>query len=99
MALVKVISDNLFSGANLQKLEVGAQVSVSGDVAKRWVAAGLVEIISDDDQTLEVATPGNDAAEQEEQEEQEEQQEEQEEQQEEQEEQQEEPASKSKKAK
>ncbi|HHI0788085.1 TPA: hypothetical protein ACQ84X_002417 [Klebsiella pneumoniae] len=63
MALVKVISDNLFSGANLQKLEVGAQVSVSGDVAKRWVAAGLVEIISNDDQTLEVATPGNDAAE------------------------------------
>lgn len=88
MALVKVISDNLFSGANLQKLEVGAQVSVSGDVAKRWVAAGLVEIISDDDQTPEVATPGNDAAEQEEQEEQEEQAE-----------QQEESASKSKKAK
>lgn len=85
MALVKVVRDNLLSGANLQKLEVGAQVSVSGDVAKRWVAAGLVEIISVDDQTLEVATPGNDAAEQEEQEEQAEQQEE--------------PASKSKKAK
>ncbi|OUH39363.1 hypothetical protein AZ019_000250 [Klebsiella pneumoniae] len=63
MALVKVVRDNLLSGANLQKLEVGAQVSVSGDVAKRWVAAGLVEIISDDEQTLEVATPGNDAAE------------------------------------
>ncbi|HCT3705668.1 TPA: hypothetical protein OTU31_000847 [Klebsiella aerogenes] len=69
MALVKVISDNLFSGANLQKLEVGAQVSVSGDVAKRWVAAGLVEIISDDDQTVEEATPGNDAVEQAEQQE------------------------------
>ncbi|HEB4941275.1 TPA: hypothetical protein R0J09_001880 [Klebsiella quasipneumoniae] len=69
MALVKVISDNLFSGANLQKLEVGAQVSVSGDVAKRWVAAGLVEIISDDDQALEVATPRNDAEEQAEQQE------------------------------
>ncbi|ENZ8352794.1 hypothetical protein ACHA5Q_003039 [Klebsiella pneumoniae] len=67
MALVKVISDNLFSGANLQKLEVGAQVSVSGDVANRWVAAGLVEIISDDDQVLEVATPRNDAEEQAEQ--------------------------------
>ncbi|MBZ7133436.1 hypothetical protein [Klebsiella michiganensis] len=67
MALVKVVRDNLLSGANLQKLEVGAQVSVSGDVAKRWVAAGLVEIISDDDQTLEVATPVNDAAEQAEQ--------------------------------
>ncbi|MCZ9506674.1 hypothetical protein K9I53_18805 [Klebsiella quasipneumoniae] len=91
MALVKVVRDNLLSGANLQKLEVGAQVSVSGDVAKRWLAAGLVEIISYDDQALEVATPGNDAAEQEDQEEQAEQAE--------QAEQQEEPASKSKKAK
>ena len=76
MALVKVVRDNLLSGANLQKLEVGAQVSVSGDVAKRWVAAGLVEIISDDDQALEVATPGNDAADQADQAEQAEQQEE-----------------------
>ena len=76
MALVKVVRDNLLSGADLQKLEVGAQVSVSGDVAKRWVAAGLVEIISDDEQTLEVATPGNDSAEQAEPAEQAEQQEE-----------------------
>jgi hypothetical protein len=67
MALVKVVRDNLLSGANLQKLEVGAQVSVSGDVAKRWADAGLVEIISDEDQVLEVATPGDDAAEQAEQ--------------------------------
>lgn len=67
MALVKVVRDNLLSGANLQKLEVGAQVSVSGDVAKRWAAAGLVEIVTDDDQALEVATPGDDAAEQAEQ--------------------------------
>ncbi|MDU1953474.1 MAG: hypothetical protein E6750_19015 [Atlantibacter hermannii] len=64
MALVKVVRDNLLSGANLQKLEVGAQVSVSGDVARSWAAAGLVEIINDDDQTLKVATPGDDAAEQ-----------------------------------
>ncbi|WP_220676434.1 hypothetical protein [Klebsiella pasteurii] len=76
MALVKVARDNLLSGANLQKLEVGAQVSVSGDVAKRWAAAGLVEIISDEDQVLEVATPVDDAAEQAEQAEQVEQQEE-----------------------
>ncbi|MDU4539925.1 hypothetical protein AAFL38_11965 [Klebsiella grimontii] len=69
MALVKVARDNLLSGANLQKLEVGAQVSVSGDVAKRWAAAGLVEIISDEDQVLEVATPVDDAAEQAEQQE------------------------------
>lgn len=72
MALVKVVRDNLLSGANLQKLEVGAQISVSGDVAKRWAAAGLVEIISDADQVLEVATPGDDAAEQAEQAEQQE---------------------------
>ena len=91
MALVKVVRDNLLSGANLQKLEVGAQVSVSGDVAKRWAAAGLVEIISDDDQVLEVATPVDDAAEQSEQSEQSEQAG--------QAEQQEESASKSKKAK
>ncbi|HEM7398331.1 TPA: hypothetical protein U2L30_005492 [Citrobacter farmeri] len=67
MALVKVVRDNLLSGANLQKLEVGAQVSVSGDVAKRWAAAGLVEIVSDDDQVLEVATPDDTPAEQAEQ--------------------------------
>ncbi|VAT78214.1 Uncharacterised protein [Klebsiella variicola] len=72
MALVKVVRDNLLSGANLQRLEVGAQVSVSGYVAKRWVAAGLVEIVSDDEQVLEVATPGDDAAEQAEQAEQQE---------------------------
>ncbi|MCW9303378.1 hypothetical protein [Klebsiella pneumoniae] len=69
MALVKVVRDNLLSGANLQKLEIGAQVSVSGDVAEHWAAAGLVEIISDADQVLEVATPGDDAAEQAEQQE------------------------------
>ena len=69
MALVKVISDNLFSGANLQKLEVGAKVEVSEETANKWKVAGLVEIISDDDQVLEVATPGNDAEEQAEQQE------------------------------
>ena len=69
MALVKVISDNLFSGANLQKLEVGAKVEVSEDTANKWKSAGLVEIISDDDQVLEVATPRNDAEEQAEQQE------------------------------
>lgn len=64
MALVKVISDNLFSGANLQKLEVGAQVEVSEDTAKKWKAAGLVEIVSGDDRQFEVATPGDSPAEQ-----------------------------------
>lgn len=64
MALVKVISDNLFSGANLQKLEVGAKVEVSKDAAVKWESAGLVEILSDDGRQLEVATPGDNSAEQ-----------------------------------
>ena len=64
MALVKVISDNLFSGANLQKLEVGAKVEVSKDTANKWKAAGLVEIVSGDDSTFEVATPGDTPTEQ-----------------------------------
>ncbi|HCT4438353.1 TPA: hypothetical protein OTX98_003325 [Klebsiella aerogenes] len=67
MALVKVISDNLFSGTNLQKLEVGAKVEVSEDTAKKWKAAGLVEILSCGDRKLEVATPGDIPAEQAEQ--------------------------------
>jgi len=60
MALVKVISDNLFSGANLQKLEVGAKVEVSEETANKWKSAGLVEVVSDGDRKLEVSTPGND---------------------------------------
>ncbi|HBM2776771.1 TPA: hypothetical protein LU102_004543 [Enterobacter hormaechei subsp. xiangfangensis] len=60
MALVKVISDNLFSGANLQKLEVGAKVEVSEETAIKWKIAGLVEVLSGGDRKLEVATPGND---------------------------------------
>jgi len=60
MALVKVISDNLFSGANLQKLEVGAKVEVSEETAQRWKSAGLVEIDAGGDRKLEVATPGDD---------------------------------------
>lgn len=64
MALVKVIGNNLFTGANLRKLEVGSKVEVDSSTAHRWKKAGLVEIITDDDQVLEVATPGVDAAEQ-----------------------------------
>lgn len=60
MALVKVISDNLFSGANLQKLEVGAKVEVSNETAEKWKSAGLAEIVSADNRKLEVATPGDD---------------------------------------
>ncbi|EOG3639724.1 hypothetical protein ABR847_007945 [Enterobacter hormaechei] len=59
MTLVKVISDNLFSGANLQKLEIGAKVEVSDETAEKWKAAGLVEIVSAGNRKLEVATPGD----------------------------------------
>ncbi|AXW87818.1 hypothetical protein AU509_12105 [Lonsdalea britannica] len=55
MALVKVIANNLFAGANFQKLEVGGQVEVSDDVANRWVSAGLAERIGN--VSFEVATP------------------------------------------
>lgn len=67
MALVKVTGNNLFTGANLRKLEVGSQVEVDRSTAHRWEKAGLVEIITDEDRVLEVATPGSDAAEQAEQ--------------------------------
>lgn len=60
MALVKVVRDNLLSGANLQKLEVGAKVEVSEETAIKWKTAGLVEVLSGGDRKLEVATPGND---------------------------------------
>ncbi|BET97297.1 hypothetical protein [Xenorhabdus taiwanensis] len=55
MALVRVISNNFFAGADLKKLEVGAQLEVSAGNAESWVKAGLVERI--EDRKLEVATP------------------------------------------
>jgi len=64
MALVKVTGNNLFSGANLRKLEVGSEVEVDRGTAHRWMSAGLVEIITDDDRVFEVASPGTDADEQ-----------------------------------
>lgn len=61
MALVKVVSNNLFSGANLQKLAVGSQVNVDNSTAEKWEKSGLVEVL--EKQTFEVATPaeGDDA--------------------------------------
>lgn len=59
MALVKVVSNNLFSGANLQKLAVGSQVNVDNSTAEKWEQAGLVEVL--ERQTFEVATPEKDA--------------------------------------
>lgn len=58
MALVKVIADNLLSGASLTKLKPGDKVEVSDSVAERWVKAGLAE--SAGKQEFEVATPSGD---------------------------------------
>ncbi|OTA13973.1 hypothetical protein Xbed_03776 [Xenorhabdus beddingii] len=55
MALVKVISNNFFAGADLNKLEVGARLSVSEENATAWIKAGLVELI--EEQAFEVASP------------------------------------------
>ncbi|PQY52667.1 hypothetical protein [Cronobacter sakazakii] len=55
MALVKVISSNLFAGANFQKLEIGSEVEVANSIAERWVNAGLAEYL--EVRQLEVATP------------------------------------------
>lgn len=55
MALVRVISNSFFAGANLSKIEVGAQLEISEETAETWLRAGLVERI--EDRKLEVATP------------------------------------------
>ncbi|EAC0654461.1 hypothetical protein ABP79_18645, partial [Salmonella enterica subsp. enterica] len=62
MALVKVTGNNLFTGANLRKLEVGTELEVDRSTAHRWKNAGAVEIISDEDQVFEVATPDDNSA-------------------------------------
>ncbi|HGX3651647.1 TPA: hypothetical protein ACNEJH_000764 [Escherichia coli] len=40
MALVEITSGNVFAGANLRKLEVGAVVEVDDVTAARWKATG-----------------------------------------------------------
>lgn len=40
MALVEITSGNVFAGANLRKLEVGAVVEVDDATAARWKATG-----------------------------------------------------------
>lgn len=40
MALVEITSGNVFAGANLRKLEVGAVVEVDEATAARWKATG-----------------------------------------------------------
>lgn len=65
MALVEIIADNLYAGANLRNLEVGAVVEVDDATATRWKASGKAR---DTDKkkgeklVFEVATPPSQAA-------------------------------------
>lgn len=60
MALVEITAGNVFAGANLRKLEVGAVVEVDEATAARWKASGKAK---DTDKkkgeklVFEVATP------------------------------------------
>lgn len=60
MALVEITAGNVFAGANLRKLEVGAVVEVDDATAARWKASGKAR---DTDKkkgeklVIEVATP------------------------------------------
>lgn len=60
MALVEITAGNVFAGANLRKLEVGAVVEVDDATAERWKASGKAK---DTDKkkgeklSFEVATP------------------------------------------
>lgn len=60
MALVEIAAGNVFAGANLRKLEVGAIVEVDDATAERWKASGKAK---DTDKkkgeklVFEVATP------------------------------------------
>jgi len=60
MALVEITAGNVFAGANLRKLEVGAVVEVDDATADRWKASGKAK---DTDKkkgeklVFEVATP------------------------------------------
>lgn len=65
MALVEITAGNVFAGANLRKLEVGAIVEVDDATAARWKASGKAK---DTDKkkgeklSFEVATPSAQAA-------------------------------------
>ena len=65
MALVEIITDNLYAGANLRKLEVGAVVEVDDATAKRWIDTGKAKETDKkkgEKLTFEVATPSAPAA-------------------------------------
>lgn len=60
MALVEIITDNLYAGANLRKLEVGSVVEVDDATAKRWIDTGKAKETDKkkgEKLTFEVSTP------------------------------------------
>ncbi|MGO1238383.1 MAG: hypothetical protein ACTMHW_08455 [Hafnia alvei] len=60
MALVKVLSPNLFAGAGFRKLDAGQVYEVDDSVAKIWIAAGQAEESKEkkgEKVVFEVATP------------------------------------------
>lgn len=60
MALVKILSANLFAGASFQKLEAGVVYDVDDAIAEKWLAQGKAEKTSEkkgEKLAFEVATP------------------------------------------
>lgn len=59
MALVKILSPNLFAGAGFQKLEAGKVYDVDKSAAEKWIAGGKAEASKEKGEVLqfEVATP------------------------------------------
>lgn len=59
MALVKILSTNLFAGAGFQKLEAGKVYDVDKAIAEKWIADGKAETSKEKGEALqfEVATP------------------------------------------
>ncbi|MED5700524.1 MULTISPECIES: hypothetical protein [Enterobacter cloacae complex] len=60
MALVEITAGNVFAGANLRKLEVGAIVEVDDATAKRWLETGKAKETDKkkgEKLSFEVATP------------------------------------------
>lgn len=61
MALVKILSSNLFAGAGFQKLETGKVYDVDKAVADKWIKSGQAESTKEKGEALqfEVATPSS----------------------------------------
>ncbi|ADU69434.1 hypothetical protein [Pantoea sp. At-9b] len=60
MALVKILSNNVFAGANFQKLEVGKVYDVDSAIAEKWIGQKKAEASKEkggEKLTFEVATP------------------------------------------